>query len=157
MLLPRRILFGAFVCVLFLLLMLADVRTAGRMTEAHVHRAETAGETESRAVQLSSLHVEDAPSVEVLLLRLQEIQALLDIHQGDGARALSASLFSLSLGIRQRFDGYLFVPYEQLRADQKESYVEVIALILDLEEVLYRAEATGSAKKAALHAMLSAV
>ena len=86
----------------------------------------------------------NASSAAVLLLRLQEIQAHLDTRQSAGALALSESLFALSLRVRQIFDGNLNTSYEQLSIKKKQSYTEVMLLIIDLEEMMRLAAGSGS-------------
>ena len=149
MLLSKRILFLQVFCALVLLLILADLNLPGHVLGGDVQHTVAAREAKSHTLQWWDHYAfaEDAPSIEVLLLRLQELQALLEMHESVETKALSASLFSLSIDIRQTFDGHLFTSYEQLSNNKKKSYADVMMLIFELEKVIVQAEETTSAIK----------
>lgn len=89
-------------------------------------------------VEVSDLN--SAPVMGVLLFRLQEIQAILDLNQDVAAQELCVSLFYLSIDIRRQFDGYLYTSYQDLTEQQQATYLEIGQLILDLERIMSKAD-----------------
>ena len=93
------------------------------------------------AVQPSAMPVEldeaiAPPVMEVLLLRLQVIQAKLDHDARPVPTALKDSLFDLSLGLRKSFDGSLGTEFNELTAAQQQIHTEVWKLVLALDVML---------------------
>lgn len=120
-----------FVAVVFVSLIAIDLPAKGQ-TE-HYQEPDNV-----HAVEISNLN--SAPVMGVLLLRLQEIQAKLDLHQDVAAQKLCASLFYLSIDIRQQFDGYLYTSYLDLSHQQQAAYLSVGQLVIELEQIVAKAE-----------------
>ncbi len=91
-----------------------------------------------QTVEVSDLN--GAPVMGVLLLRLQEIQAKLDLRQDVAAQELCVSLFYLSINIRQQFDGHLYTSYLDLTHQQQSAYLEIGQLLLELEQIISNAD-----------------